>query len=78
MALVPLLPPGYKAHGQLYRAQAVLTRKSGEELDFFPSRSGIWNERFSPTSMFTAPLLGLIGTGQSHGILLELQMVLEF
>lgn len=35
------------------------------------------NARLSPTSLFIAPLLGLIGTDQSHGILLELQMVLE-
>lgn len=45
VALVPLQPPGYKACGQLYRAQAILARKSGEELGLFPSRSGIWNER---------------------------------
>lgn len=45
MPLVPLRPPGYKASGQLYRAPAILARKSGEELGLFPSRSGVWNER---------------------------------
>lgn len=40
----PFTAPWVQGCGQLYRAQDVLARKSGEKLGLFPSRPGVWNE----------------------------------